>query len=299
MRFSRINIKSFWPAIVWLGLSTIAFCLPGKALPDEDWFGVIQLDKWIHIGLFSVMIALWCLPFLGSRSPEHVANLLIYISVAWLGYGVVMEFVQHYFIPNRSFDIGDIAADAIGCLVGFLFVKKQQQLSYFVKKVCLYGPESTGKSSMASRMAEIYHTEFVPEVAREMVSTNDFTLDDIIRVGNAQTTRVLEKSMEANKILFCDSDLITTQIYSLHYLKEIPPVLFELEKQIRYDLYFLFDIDTPWVEDGLRDLGNRREEMFMVFRNELERRGIAYVLVKGNWNERERIVKNEIDKLLS
>jgi HTH-type transcriptional regulator, transcriptional repressor of NAD biosynthesis genes len=170
---------------------------------------------------------------------------------------------------------------------------------YFVKKICLYGPESTGKSSMAIRMAEVYNTEFVPEVAREMVSSNDFALDDIIRIGQAQTDRVFEKLTEANKVLFCDSDLITTQIYSRHYLKEVPSVLYKLEDQIKYDFYFLFDIDTPWVEDGLRDLGKRREEMFAIFKNELECRGIAYILVKGNWNERERIVRSEVDKLLS
>lgn len=170
---------------------------------------------------------------------------------------------------------------------------------YFVKKICLYGPESTGKSSMAKRMAELYQTEFVPEVAREMVSSNEFTIDDIIRIGQGQTARVLEKLRKANKVLFCDSDLITTQIYSRHYLHEVPAILYELEKQIVYDLYFLFDIDTPWVEDGLRDLGNRREQMFTIFKNELERRGMAYILVKGNWDERERIVKSEIDKYLS
>lgn len=114
--------------MVWLILSTIAFCLPGKALPEEDWFTIVQLDKWIHIVLFIVMILLWCLPLLERRSVEPIGNLFIFISVAWLVYGVAMEFVQHSFIPNRSFDMGDIAADAIGCLVGFLFVRRQQQL---------------------------------------------------------------------------------------------------------------------------------------------------------------------------
>jgi hypothetical protein len=128
MRFNPVKIKSFWPARVWLILSTIALCLPGKALPSKDWFTIVQLDKWIHVGLFSVMIVLWCLPFLGRRSPQQVGNLFAFISVVWLAYGVAMEFVQHYFISNRSFDTGDIAADAIGCLIGFLFVKKQQQL---------------------------------------------------------------------------------------------------------------------------------------------------------------------------
>lgn len=128
MKFPLIRVKSRWPAVVWLILSTTAFCLPGKALPDQDWFAIVQLDKWIHIGLFSVMIVLWCLPVLMKRSPEHVGNLFIYISVIGFGYGVAMEIVQHYFVSNRSFDIGDIAADALGCLLGFLFVKEQQRL---------------------------------------------------------------------------------------------------------------------------------------------------------------------------
>ena len=40
--------------------------------------------------------------------------------------------------------------------------------------VCFYGPESTGKSFMAKKMAEKYHTKFVPEVARELIASNDF-----------------------------------------------------------------------------------------------------------------------------
>lgn len=169
---------------------------------------------------------------------------------------------------------------------------------YFVKKVCFYGPESTGKSVMARYLADLYQTEFVPEVAREIVSSNDFTVDDIIKIGYAQTERVLLKSKTANRILFCDTDLITTQIYCRHYLGEVPPVLYELEKQITYDQYFLFDIDVPWVTDGMRDLGKRRLEMFRVFKEGLEKRNIPYKLVKGSYQQREQFVRAEIDALL-
>ncbi len=163
---------------------------------------------------------------------------------------------------------------------------------YFVKKICFYGPESTGKSFMAKKMAEKFNTEFVPEVARELITSNDFTVDDIIRIGKAQTERVQQKLATANKYLFCDSDLITTQIYSKHYLNEVAEILFELEKQITYDHYFLFDIDVPWVNDGLRDLGSdqQRKEMFNWFKTELKKREISYTLVRGNWEERERII---------
>lgn len=169
-----------------------------------------------------------------------------------------------------------------------------------IKKVCFYGPESTGKSTMAKRMAELYKTEWVPEVSREFVSTNDFTIDDIINIGHAQTERILEKTKTANKILFCDTDLITTQIYCRHYLKTVPPILFELEKLIKYDLYFLFEPDVPWIADGMRDLGesDKRKEMLVVFMSELDKRNINYVPVNGNWEEREAIIKREVGKLL-
>lgn len=170
---------------------------------------------------------------------------------------------------------------------------------YFVKKICFYGPESTGKSVMATALAAHYQTETVPEVAREILTDNVFSLEDIIRIGQAQTQRVVEKTKTADKILFCDTDLITTQLYCRHYLHDVPQILYELEKQVHYDQYFLFDIDVPWVADGMRDLSDRRQEMFQVFKHELDKREIPYVLVQGSWEQRQEQIKSVIDRMLS
>lgn len=171
---------------------------------------------------------------------------------------------------------------------------------FFVKKICFYGAESTGKSVMAKRMAEKYDTVFVPEVAREMITTNNFNREDIIAIGREQTARVYRQLKKANKILFCDTDVITTQIYSRHYLKVVPPVLYEFERMVQYDLYFLFDIDTPWVSDGLRDQGSSeaRKAMHAIFKEELNRRNIPFIDVHGNWETRERIIAEAVDKML-
>jgi HTH-type transcriptional repressor of NAD biosynthesis genes len=170
---------------------------------------------------------------------------------------------------------------------------------YYVKKICFYGSESTGKSFMAQKMAQHYKTEFVPEVARELITSNEFTEADIVKIGYAQIDRINEKIKTANKILFCDTDTITTQVYSQHYLKTVPPVLFELEKQIQYDYYFLFDIDVPWVADHLRDLGSEREKMFLVFKEALDVRNIPYQLVIGDYQQREKFLREAVDKMLN
>jgi HTH-type transcriptional repressor of NAD biosynthesis genes len=170
--------------------------------------------------------------------------------------------------------------------------------SDMVKKVCFYGPESTGKTTMAIAMAKHYRTEFVPEVAREIITTNAFTAEDIIKIGFEQTKRIQEKTKSANRILFCDTDLITTQIYSQQYLNEIPPVLFELEKKVKFDLYFFFEIDVPWVADGLRDLGHQRQQMRQIFEAELIKRNLSFIRVFGDWNGRFAIIQSQIDKML-
>lgn len=170
---------------------------------------------------------------------------------------------------------------------------------YFVKRICFYGPESTGKTSAAIRMAERYNTVYVPEVAREMLITNKFTVEEIISIGKAQTERVHEMSRLANKIMFCDTDLIVTQIYSRYYLHTVPDILFKLEQQVKYDHYFFFDIDVPWVEDGLRDLGHVRTEMRQIFLSELEKRGINYTSVTGPFEERDQIIINWLSQTFS
>lgn len=129
----KITIKSFWPAIVWLIFSSVAFCLPGSALPKNDWFQIAHFDKWVHVGLFSVMVFFWCLPLFNRTVVQFkLSQLFILISLGFFSYGILMEFIQHFFIPNRSFDMGDIVADAAGCFIGFLLVKRQQRL--LVKK---------------------------------------------------------------------------------------------------------------------------------------------------------------------
>ena len=170
---------------------------------------------------------------------------------------------------------------------------------FFVKKVCFFGPESTGKTVLAEKLAMEFDTEWVPEVAREMLTSNSFSLEDIVNIGCAHHARVKGKLSLANKLLICDTDAITTQIYSRHYLGEVPDILSQLERDVQIDFYFLFDIDVPWVADGLRDLGHLRKEMFDIFEGELVKRHAPYMIVRGNYEARHKLVHKKLKEILN
>jgi VanZ family protein len=113
---------SFIPAILWSVIVTILLTLPGSAFPQENWLDKIWFDKWVHIVLFSIIVFLWCWAMLRKNyGNKKLKPVFIRTALIWLAYGIGMEFVQRYLIPNRSFDVGDIAADAAGCTLGVIY----------------------------------------------------------------------------------------------------------------------------------------------------------------------------------
>ncbi len=117
-------------AIAWFIGSTVLLTLPGSSFPKENWLDKLWVDKWVHIAMFAIMVTLWCRVILKKkfRSASLITN-FIFVTLLCLAYGIGMEFIQKYFIPNRSFEVGDIAADAGGCILGAIF-----SISRYIKK---------------------------------------------------------------------------------------------------------------------------------------------------------------------
>lgn len=113
------KIKTFLPAIAWWVFSLVLFTMPGSKLPAVGWFETLQVDKWVHAFLFLVMVYLIYSPFLQGRVASTTSNWTWSIPTTALGYGVLIEILQHGVIPNRSFDAWDIAADAVGCVLAW------------------------------------------------------------------------------------------------------------------------------------------------------------------------------------
>jgi VanZ family protein len=112
------------PALLWTILIFVLLAMPGNMLPNEKHFTVPQLDKFVHIFLFGSFVFLWSFYFAAKGENDHLKKTFLRTMIVACLYGIAMEFIQKYFIPNRDFDIYDIAADCAGALCGFIVVRK-------------------------------------------------------------------------------------------------------------------------------------------------------------------------------
>ena len=173
-------------------------------------------------------------------------------------------------------------------------------------KVVIYGPESTGKTTLAQALADHYKTEWVPEYAREYLQDvwdkEQRTCEphDLLPIAEGQMKIENELSKKADRILICDTDLLETKVYSeAYYVGSCDPMLEKYALENKYDLYLLTNIDIPWEKDDLRDKPYERERMFNYFKNALEKYQRDFVILSGDKPTRLETAISHIDKLLN
>lgn len=173
-------------------------------------------------------------------------------------------------------------------------------------KICLFGPESSGKSTLSRKLSQHYNAPLVPEYAREYLQNLWDTQQkicrpkDLLPIAEGQIKLENKATQQIPKLIICDTDLLTTKVYSeAYYNGWCPEILTRFALKNTYDLYLLTYIDTPWEADDLRDKPNQREKMFLYFKKALETHKRPYILVKGSIEERMSLAIQHINKLLS
>jgi len=184
--------------------------------------------------------------------------------------------------------------------------KIPQQKSANLVKVVLFGPESTGKTTLSELLARHYNSVWVPEFARRYLQNKwnnerkTCENDDLIPIAIGQMNRENDLAKRADKVLICDTDLLETKVYSEEYYGGfVDPVLDRAALNNQYDLYLLTYIDTPWEKDDLRDRPELREEMFQAFEKALIKYNRPYILLSGDVKTRLEKAIKAIDKILS
>ena len=180
---------------------------------------------------------------------------------------------------------------------------KQQQSDCI--RVVLFGPESTGKTTLSKALAKHYNSVWVPEYAREYLQNKlnnegkTCEPSDLLPIAIGQMLLENKLCQKTNRVLICDTNLLETKVYSeAYYLGGCDPVVEKFAIKNEYDLYLLTYIDVPWEADGLRDKPYARQKMFQAFENQLKKYKKPYVLLKGNKTERLKLATEEINKLI-
>ncbi len=170
-----------------------------------------------------------------------------------------------------------------------------------VRKIAVTGPESTGKSWLTRHLADYYQTAYVPEYAREYIEQlgREYVQDDITRIAKGQLSAEYEAMKNARGLLFCDTELIVTKIWSLHKYGSCDPWIPGQITNNPYDLVLLCDVDMPWEPDPQREHPHLRSFFFDWFLRELNAYGFPYRIIRGRGEERLNNAIKAVDDHIS
>ncbi|HYC87844.1 MAG TPA: ATP-binding protein [Thermoanaerobaculia bacterium] len=164
-----------------------------------------------------------------------------------------------------------------------------------ITRICLTGPESTGKSELAARAARELGATWVREYAREYAERHqELTTADVEPIARGQ---IANEDAAGGPLILLDTDLISTVVYARYYYGSCPAWIEEEARRRKADLYLLLDTDIPWKPDPARDAGGEaREDLFDAFRAALDEFGTQWEIVSGDWETRWERVRTALER---
>lgn len=191
-------------------------------------------------------------------------------------------------------------------------------MSNGIRRIAIFGPESTGKTRLAERLAAHFAAPLVAEYAREFWDAQGvITLEDIPTIAREQWRRedaaadraaaennsLADKSRGAPPLIICDTEALTTVLWSdLLYGTCPDDIRRGAEKRAQgYAHYLLLDIDAPFAPDPQRcfPAAEDREKCRRIWHGALERRRLAYTWIRGGWAEREKTALRAVAGVLA
>ena len=157
-------------------------------------------------------------------------------------------------------------------------------------KVGIIGPESTGKSTLASYLAHRYGGVLVPEYAREYMEkracASAYTYEDVVNIAQQQVQQ-LQNCIHGgitegyrSKVVFFDTELIITKVWFLHKFGECPDFVEKALHDYPMDVYLLCYPDMEWEPDPVRENPDIREYLFDWYEREIQALGIPYYIIR-------------------
>jgi NadR type nicotinamide-nucleotide adenylyltransferase len=162
--------------------------------------------------------------------------------------------------------------------------------------IAIVGPESSGKTALASELGKRLHAPVVPEYAREYLTVRggSYAKEDLDHIAKGQFDAEQRLLQEEHPVVICDTDLSVIKIWSdTKYGNTSAGITALLAGQPERFL-LLMQPDLPWEPDPLRENPNDRDELFDRYVEFLDETGASYAVVGG---EGEKRLKNAMDAI--
>lgn len=151
-----------------------------------------------------------------------------------------------------------------------------------VKRVAIDGPESTGKSILASQLASRFEAGYVDEAARNYLKNLDrpYRQADLLEIALLQCNNE-DIASKNNSLIFCDTTLLVIKVWSEYVYGNCDEIIEREFRKRKYNLHLLTNIDLPWEDDPLREHPHERTALFNIYHNYMKELGVCYEIVTG------------------
>ena len=156
------------------------------------------------------------------------------------------------------------------------------------KKIVFTGPECSGKTTICKSVAERLQIDWVEEYAREYLSklNRPYEESDLLAIARGQLRKEQTMLAGSGDFLLCDTSLLVIKIWSTVKYGRCHSWIEQQLQHTTPTLYFLCSPNIPWVADPLREHPKKRQELFQIYKKELEIRKKPYILLSGSEVER-------------
>jgi NadR type nicotinamide-nucleotide adenylyltransferase len=169
-----------------------------------------------------------------------------------------------------------------------------------MRKIVVIGPESTGKSTLCSQLAEHYKTCWCPEFAREYLkeTKGKYTYEDLLNIAHGQLELEDVMLTEArNGFYFIDTDMYVMKVWCEVAFEQCHAWVLKQIAARQYDFYFLCSVDLPWVKDELREYPDPefRKKLFYMYKDILINSGGPWAEISGTDMQRLQMAVRILD----